>query len=72
MPTNSISSLAAKAKWILRSVRSRRWLVLAVSAGCALVCAGAILLLPQRFEATSKLYVDTQTVLKPMMVGLVG
>lgn len=70
MPTNSISSLAAKAKWILRSVRSRRWLVLAVSAGCALVCAGAILLLPQRFEATSKLYVDTQTVLKPMMVGL--
>ena len=70
MATKNSDSLAAKARWVLRNVRSRRWLVLAVSASCALVFAGVILLVPQRFEATSRLFVDTQTVLKPMMVGL--
>lgn len=68
--TTNARSLAEKARWVIRNVQSRRWLVLAVSGACAFVFGGAIFLVPQRFEASSKLFVDTQTVLKPMMVGL--
>jgi polysaccharide chain length determinant protein (PEP-CTERM system associated) len=36
----------------------------------AVVVAVGITLVPERFEASASIYVDTQTVLKPMMVGL--
>jgi polysaccharide chain length determinant protein (PEP-CTERM system associated) len=67
---NGVNALIAQARWVVRSVRHRRWLVLAVAWAIAIVSAIGISLAPERFEASSRIYVDTQTVLKPMMIGL--
>ena len=53
-----------------RALWQRRWLVTAVAWSAALVAALAVWFVPNRFEATAKVYVDTQTVLKPLMAGL--
>lgn len=60
----------ASVRRALRSVRQRRWLALFVAAVVGLICAAGAALIPERFEASASVYVDTQTVLKPMMVGL--
>ncbi len=56
--------------WVLRCLSSRRWIALGVAAVVGAASAVALVFVPQRYEATAKVYVDTQTVLKPMMVGL--
>jgi polysaccharide chain length determinant protein (PEP-CTERM system associated) len=43
---------------------------MAVSALAALLCAGAVSRVADRYEASARVYVDTQTVLKPLMTGL--
>ena len=55
---------------ILRDMWHRRWLGAAVSWLVALVAAAVVMRTPERYEATSRVYVDTQTVLKPLMQGL--
>ncbi len=54
----------------LRHVWRRRWL--AVSAMWVITALGiaAVWFSPNRYEASARVYVDTQTVLKPLMVGL--
>lgn len=59
-----------KAKWAVRIATQRRWLVLGVAAGVVLACAVAIDATPDRYEATAQIYVDTQTVLKPLMANI--
>jgi len=54
----------------LRGVWRRRWIGLAVAWVVALVGAIILLRIPDRYEATARVYVDTQTVLKPLMTGL--
>jgi polysaccharide chain length determinant protein (PEP-CTERM system associated) len=48
----------------------RRWIALAVAWPLAIVGAVAVSSVPDRFEATARIFVDTQTVLKPMMKDL--
>lgn len=59
-----------QARWAIQALRRRRWIGLGVAFAIAAVAAIAVAWVPQRFEASARLYVDTQTVLKPMMVGL--
>jgi polysaccharide chain length determinant protein (PEP-CTERM system associated) len=47
-----------------------RWLAVAVAWPVALVVAVAVSLVPDRFQASAQVFVDTQTVLKPLMAGL--
>jgi polysaccharide chain length determinant protein (PEP-CTERM system associated) len=54
----------------LRIVAKRRWLALGVAMAVAALCAIAVVLVPSRYEAKAQIYVDTQSVLKPMMAGL--
>ena len=54
----------------LRGMWRRRWIGLAVAWGVAVVGAVVLLRIPDRYEATARVYVDTQTVLKPLMSGL--
>ncbi len=55
--------------WLL-IVFKRRWLALSVSVFCAVLSAGALQVYRDRYESTARVYVDTQTVLKPLMEGL--
>ena len=48
----------------------RRWIGLAVAWLIAIVGAVVLWLTPDRYETTARVYVDTQTVLKPLMAGL--
>lgn len=52
------------------SVWQHRWLAVAVAWIVALAGALVVWVVPERHEARARVYVDTQTVLRPMMVGL--
>ena len=54
----------------LRAIWRRRWLAIAVMWGVALVGFAVVWVMPNRYEANARIYVDTQTVLKPLMQGL--
>lgn len=55
---------------VLERVWRRRWLAVAVSWTVALLAVAVIPFVPQRYEAKALIYVDTQSVLKPLMAGL--
>ena len=48
----------------------RRWLAVAATWIVALVGFAVVWFTPNRYEASARVYVDTQTVLKPLMAGL--
>lgn len=52
------------------SVWQHRWMAVAVAWIVALAGALVVWVVPERHEARARVYVDTQTVLRPMMVGL--
>lgn len=54
----------------LYALWDRRWVALVVAWLVALVGGGLIYSHHDRFEASAKVFVDTQTVLKPLMAGL--
>ena len=54
----------------LRAIWRRRWLAIAVTWGVALAGFAVVWFVPNRYEANARIYVDTQTVLKPLMQGL--
>jgi polysaccharide chain length determinant protein (PEP-CTERM system associated) len=51
-------------------VWKHRWLATGVAWLLGLSCMVAVPLIPERYEASARIYVDTQTVLKPLMAGL--
>ena len=54
----------------LRALWRRRWLAVAVAWGACLLAWGVILLLPDRFEATARVYVDARSPLRPVIEGI--
>jgi polysaccharide chain length determinant protein (PEP-CTERM system associated) len=54
----------------LRAVWRRRWMAIAVTWVAAIVGFALVWFVPNRYEASARVYVDTQTVLKPLMAGL--
>jgi polysaccharide chain length determinant protein (PEP-CTERM system associated) len=54
----------------LRAVWHRRWLALGIAWLFCLFTWGAILLLPDRYQARASVFVDTSTALKPVLEGL--
>lgn len=59
-----------QATGILRAMWKHRWLGLGVAWGVGALSAGAILLVPNKYEASARIYVDTQSILKPLLSGL--
>lgn len=55
---------------ILRGMWQRRWIGLAVAWLVGIAAAVGILRFPAQYEASARIYVDTQSVLKPLMSGL--
>lgn len=67
---NVVQSLFEQLRQVLAIVLKRRWLALAVAGGVAAVSAIGLAFVRDRYEATARVYVDTQSVLKPLMAGL--
>jgi polysaccharide chain length determinant protein (PEP-CTERM system associated) len=65
-----MNQLADEALGVLRAVWRRRWLAVSVAWATAIVGIAAVSVIPDRYEASARIYVDTQTVLKPLMQGL--
>jgi polysaccharide chain length determinant protein (PEP-CTERM system associated) len=54
----------------VRAVWRRRWIAVAAAWVAALIGIVVVKAVPNRYEASARIYVDTQTVLKPLMQGL--
>ena len=55
---------------VLRGMWKYRRLGVLVAWLVAAIAATAVLFLPNRYEASARVYVDTQTILRPLMSGL--
>lgn len=71
MTDSGMETSVEKARSWLRGAWKRRWLAVSVAWAVALLSAALIPVVPQRYEASSRIYVDTQSVLKPLMAGLI-
>lgn len=63
-------SIEAQIAFVQQTLWSRRWLGIAVAWTVALLAVPIVMVMPNRYEASAQIYVDTQTVLKPLMQGL--
>jgi polysaccharide chain length determinant protein (PEP-CTERM system associated) len=54
----------------LRGMWHRRWIGLAAAWIAAIVGVTLAMRIPERFEASARLYVDTQSLLRPLMAGI--
>lgn len=54
----------------LRAMWHRRWIGLAVAWIAALIGVAVAFRIPEKFEASARVYVDTQSLLRPVMAGL--
>lgn len=70
MAPGASHAVVDQARALLERVWRHRWLALSVGWLVALASVVAIPLVPQRYEAKALIYVDTQSVLKPLMAGL--
>lgn len=52
------------------SVWRYRWLAVITAWLVGLAAMGGVLLIPNQYEATARIYVDTQSILRPLMAGL--
>src|SRR5258708_9653714 len=54
----------------LRGMGHRRWIGLAVAWIAAIVGMAVVFRIPEKYEASARVYVDTQSLLRPVMAGL--
>ncbi len=55
---------------VLKGTWKHRWPGLAVAWFVAVIGIVVVLAVPDRYEASARIYVDTQSILKPLMSGL--
>ena len=65
-----MEELFARATAIATSMWRFRWLAVLVAWLVAIIATGVVFLIPDQYEATARVYVDTQSILKPLMSGL--
>lgn len=62
--------LIAQILSIARSMWKYRWPGILVAWVTGAVCATVVFMMPDRYQASARIYVDTQSILKPLMSGL--
>lgn len=65
-----MEELVAQITTIAKGVWKHRWLGVMVAWVVAIVGAAIVFRIPDRYEASARIYVDTQSILKPLMAGL--
>ena len=65
-----MDELLGQALSVLRGMWKHRWPGLAVAWFVAVIGIVVVLSVPDKYEASARIYVDTQSILKPLMAGL--
>ncbi len=65
-----MEELLAQLSTLARSMWRFRWPSILVAWSVAIVGAVGVFLIPDQYEASSRIYVDTESILKPLMSGL--
>lgn len=65
-----MDKLISQISTTLRGMWKHRWLGLLVAWAVAGIGAVAVLMVPDKYEASARIFVDTQSILKPLMAGL--
>lgn len=65
-----MDEILRQATTILRGMWKHRWLGLVVAWIVAAVSVVVVFRIPDRYEASARIYVDTQSILRPLMSGL--
>jgi protein tyrosine kinase modulator len=55
---------------VLRGVWHRRWIGLAAAWIVAIIGVAVVYRIPEKYEATARVYVDTESLLRPLLAGL--
>jgi polysaccharide chain length determinant protein (PEP-CTERM system associated) len=67
---NVVESLVDKARRLMRLIGKHRWLALLAIALVAAASMSMLSVMPERYRASARVYVDTQTALRPLMANL--
>ena len=65
-----MDEIIRQATTVLRGMWHHRWLGLVVAWVVAALSVVVVLRIPDKYEASARIYVDTQSILKPLMSGL--
>ena len=65
-----MDELLKQATSVMRGMWRRRWIGLVVAWVVGIIGAIVVLQIPDRYEANARIFVDTQSVIKPLMSGL--
>lgn len=65
-----MQEILEQARAIARSLWRYRWIAFVVASGVALVAWGVILCMPNKYEASARVFVDPSTALRPVIQGL--
>src|SRR6476646_11574947 len=55
---------------LLRGIWHRRWIGLAVAWLAAIIGIAVVYRIPEKYEASARVYVDTESLLRPLLAGL--
>jgi len=65
-----MDEILRQATTILRGMWKHRWLGVSIAWLVAAVTVAVVFRIPDKYEASARIYVDTQSILKPLMSGL--
>ena len=65
-----MEELLRQARLVLRGMWLHHWLGLLVAWGIGLAAGITVFVMPDKYEASARIFVDTDSVLKPLMAGL--
>lgn len=66
-----MDELLRQATTVLRGMWMRRWLAIVVAWVVGVASVAAVLIMPDKYEASARVFVDSQSILRPLMSGLV-